>query len=340
MAILVPILCAAMLGAKTDSLELTLRPQSIKGSVTLGYEAKINGHAVMVSIVLALKDNYIHEDLAAEMSIRGRDVETAISFAEKKVTDVPFIVEAGNWQGVILGRSFFENSILRWNTSDHVITVLPPDASRDGGFPVDIQSGFFKVLNEQFPLPCISNNTVFPSDEPLKGAFRLAKPGEEFDSAPVGVPVIGLLNGQLQSINGIKSEFGKDSIFGTKFRQGMPGASFFGAQTVEIDFKNSRIFFDPSPALRGAFILGYRLGLDLKVQEGRLVLVGTRPGTPREKLQELGIFGFYVESFGEVKMDVSQLGDVTKIREFLLAIEKEKFMRLSDGENSFILRFN
>lgn len=339
MAILATILCTTMLGISPDSTGLTLQPKPVPGSVSIGYEGTIKSRAVVVSIILALEENYIHEDLADELSITGREVATTISFAEKEVKDVPFRVETGNWQGVLLGRSFFKNSILRWNTSDHVISVLPTVASRDGGFSIDSQSGFFKVLNEQVPLPCISNNTIFPSDEPVKGAFKIVKPGEQLDYAPPGVPVMGLINGQMQSISGIVSEFGMNSIFGTKFRQGMPGASFFGAQTVEIDFKNSKIFFDPNPALRGAFILGHRLGLDLKVQEGRLVLVGTRPGTPREELQALGIFGFYVESFGEIKMDVSQLGNINKIREYLLAIEKEKFMRLSDGENTFTLRF-
>lgn len=319
--------------------EFTSRILEAKSGDMLVISGEVGSQLIEIGVNLAFEENFIREDLVKGEVVQDGQVTMPIRIGEHVAKAVRFRVLKGPAPDMVLSRKFFANRLVRWNIVENTLAVFAGGLARPGGFEFDFDSGVFRMFEQRFALPALSKDTQVWSNLQVPGSFYLFSARDFKDRSQEGEILVGLIANQLQTFIGRKILLDPRERYGKQFSLGFPGASFFGAQTVEIDFSHSKIFFDADPIHRGAYILGCRLELDFKVQDRRLVLVGSRRSATLESLRSMGIIGFYVESIGNVKLETSQLGDIIKIREYLLAIEKEKFMRLSDGEKTFTLRF-
>jgi hypothetical protein len=120
-------------------------------------------------------------------------------------------------------------------------------------------------------------------------------------------------------------------------RQFVPGASFFGASEITFDFSKMKVYFTSSPEERSSQVLGTRLSLKLKADNGKLIVLGSYKKSSDDELKKLGLIGASVVSVGDEPFDGAKLGDEEYVRRLLSRIKLKQVIEISDGKQIFRL---
>lgn len=322
-------------GVLPDPIQLTFSEQERMFSIPV----KVNGVSLKAFVNLSepvtladpeIIDGLTKKDGLAEVAISvngGREEKTLVST---------------HWNGrkvpLILGRSFFREKALNWNTGAATLSITTSTPELTDGYAVDIEKGRFLFDGTRVCLPVFSDSTWVPSSAPYNGAQNLFKLDSKYRILNEGR--IYLLDLRKQYQSAILSDAFNDVPVSENWvnETFYPGLTFFGSQSVVIDFRSLKIDFKVDSRLNGIALLGQRMLCTLEERNGRLYVTNALSTGMQKWLSDYEILGKqFVSKIGSVSVDPSKLGDKNYLLSLFRLLEANSAITFSDGESETVL---
>ena len=293
----------------------------------------VEGVRVKAFVNLTRKESFISEQLLGT----ERDTSSVrVELMGQKPKSIEVVPISNPGVSVILGRSFFKGMIIRWDIPRAELHILDNLVETSDGRSISFEEGWFAFGKHTVRLPKLSFAGEIPFGTNLESAYLLTDPTRVIPSPRESVQIVTNLYGALQVVVSPPktSALDDDPSFERQF---VPGASFFGATEVTFDFKKMKVYFKSSPEASHAHILGTRLALKLKAENGVLSVLGSYLKDSDQQLKQFGLVGASVITFADEPFDYAKLGDQGYIRQLLAKLKSKDVLEVSNGKSIFRL---
>lgn len=281
--------------------------------------AKVNGRAASAIIDLSMEETLVDSSFVSRLAKLGQRLKADVSVLNVGPTQVD--AEPTEGLGLIsIGRGFFKNKVLIWDIPNGSLTVTDEREDASKGVSISSNGGYFFPGKRRALLPQISPVSRVPSGLQTSDGFDFFRPSQTvkvIDKARV----FGLtLHERIQAVV-ISSGYDDTTQEVTeKNVRYYPGATFFGDQTVTIDFKNNRIHFTDSEISRNLFLFRLMLSLPkFEIKNDQLILREIDQTGRLRFFEERGAIGLALKRIGRIEIAVSRFKD----RSFLMSVLKE-----------------
>lgn len=281
--------------------------------------AKVNGRAVSAIIDLSMEETLVDSSYVSPLAKLGQRLKADVSVLNVGPTQVD--VEPTQGLGLIsIGRGFFKNKVLIWDIPNGSLTVTDGIEDTSKGVSINFNGGYFFPGKRRALLPQISPVSRVPSGLQTSDGFDFFRPSQRVEVINQA-RVFGLtLHERIQAV---VISYGYDDTtqeVTAKNVRYYPGATFFGDQTVTIDFKNNRIHFKDSEISRNLFLFRLMLSLPkFEIKDDQLILREIDQTGRLRFFEEKGAIGLALKRIGRIEIAVSRFKD----RSFLMSVLKE-----------------
>ena len=294
------------------------------------FPAIVNGRTLTASINLSLLDSYVSTKALGYQEVSIPKVAVRVKTLGLSEQQVNCRTNLSNDLDMYLGRSFFKDKVLNWDIARQILTVEVPPPGEASKANLDFEKGIFSFGGSVARLPMLSPVTALPKGTLLELANDINSVRNKMPIASNSKYAMANYKGTLQSVIAAEGfgEFGKRPP--ELSQDFVPGASFFGAQTVQIDFVKSEIKFEANPKLNGIYLLSQKIALRLHIGVHGLCLTGSSDEAFDAFLEERAFKGLYLSRIGDVTIQIDKLGEYGYLLELMQELEVKKSIRLEN----------
>ncbi len=299
---------------------------------------RVNGKEVEAIINLSDRYTFVHPSLVTE--VIGQDEIVNAQVEAFGIKNDRLICRTDGFttpRMISLGREFFKGRTLIWDIPNARLTVNETAEPLENGRKFDFETGQYKVGAATIFLPILSPCNSIPFGAPLKRGFQFFNTDERRSETRENVFYAFELFGSMQV--GAPTKLFDIEFANKGWEQGIfyPGAIFFGAQLVKIDFSSMSIEYLEDSILKGVQLLALRLNSNLELKENGLVLRSGANKQIDQWFRSKGVVGLRVKRIGSLSVDPAKLGDFDYLLSLLRELESGVSVVFTDGSKDVVI---